>query len=107
MVQALDKGARSYYEFSVKLGEMNRQILQDHRSMLSLVEAKRDHIHLEDNRLLFDSTEDLAEMNRIAGEIKALTTSINDFVYQHRQSGFLHDIDFHDGVKAAGEEARQ
>jgi hypothetical protein len=107
LVQEMDKGSRSYYEFNMKLGEMNRQLLQDHRSMLSLVEARRDHIHLEGDHLLFDSTEDLAEMNRIEGEIKTLVTSINDFVYQHRQRGILHDIDFHDGVKPAGEEVGQ
>jgi hypothetical protein len=86
---------------------MNRQLLQNHRSMLSLIEARRDHIRLEDDRLLFESTDDLAEMNRIMGDIKALIASTNDFVYQYRQRGILHDIDFHDGVKPAGEEVGQ
>ena len=104
VVQQMDKGSRRYYDFSMKLGEMIRQALQDHRSMLSLVEARRDHIRLEGDHLLFDSTEDLAEMNRIEGEIKTLGTSINDFVDQDRQKGLLHDIDFHDGVKPAGDE---
>lgn len=107
LVQNMDKGSRSNYEFIIKLGEMNRQELQEYRTMLSLVEAKRDHIQLENDHLLFDSTEDLAEMQRIQGEIKALSTSINDFIYQHRQKGIFHDIDLHDGVKPAGEEARQ
>jgi hypothetical protein len=104
VVQQMDKSSRRYYDFSMKLGEMIRQALQDYRSMLSLVEARRDHIRLEGDHLLFDSTEDLAEMNRIEGEIKTLGTSINDFVYQYRQKGLLHDIDFHDGVKPAGDE---
>jgi hypothetical protein len=107
LVQQMDNGSRGFYEFHLKLGEMNRQGLQDYRNMLSLVEARRDHIHLRDDRLLFDSEEDLAEMKRIEGEIKALTTSINDFIYQHRQKGIYHDIDLHDGVKAADEETRQ
>jgi hypothetical protein len=107
LVLEMDKGSRSYYEFNMKLGEMNRQLLQNHRSMLSLIEARRDHIHLEDDRLLFESTDDLAEMNRIMGDIKALIASTNDFVYQYRQRGILHDIDFHDGVKPAGEEVGQ
>jgi hypothetical protein len=106
LAQEMDKGSRGYYEFNMKLGEMNRQALQEYRTMLSLVEARRDHIHLGDDRLLFDSTDDLAEMERIEGEIKALGTSINDFIYQHRQKSIYHDIDLHDGVKAAGEEPR-
>jgi hypothetical protein len=105
LAQELETGSRSYYEFHMKLGEMNRQMLQDHRNLLNLVEAKRDHIHLQDDRLMFDSEDDLAEMNRIVGEIQALSTSINDTVYRHRQSGLLHDIDMHDGVKADGEAA--
>jgi hypothetical protein len=102
LVQDLNKGSRTYYEFHMQLGEMNRQMLAHHRSLLSLVEAKRDHIHLQDDRLMFDSADDLAEMNRIVADIQALSTSINDVVYRHRQAGLLHDIDMHDGVKAAG-----
>jgi hypothetical protein len=107
VVQEMDKGAHSRYEMNMKLGEMIRQTLQNYRNMLSLVEARRDHIHLEDDHLLFDSTEDLAEMNHIEGDIKAQVRSINDFVYQHRQKGIFHDIDFRDGVKPAGEAVGQ
>jgi hypothetical protein len=105
LAQEMDKGSRGYYDFNIKLGEMNRETLQGYRTLLNLVEARRDHIHLGDDRLLFDSQEDLAEMTRIEGDIKALGTSINDFIYRHRQQSIYHDIDFHDGVKAAGETA--
>ena len=54
-----------------------------------------------------DSLTDLAEMDRIEGEIKAQLRSINAFVYQHRQKGMYHDIDLHDGVKAAEEDSGQ
>lgn len=105
LMQEVEKGSRTYYEFHMKLGEMNRQALQNYRNLLGLVEAKRDHIHLGDDRLLFDSDEDLAEMKRIEGEIDAQNKAINDFLYQQRQKGIYRDIDMHDGVKAAGETA--
>jgi hypothetical protein len=103
LAQEMEKSSRDYYDFNTKLGEMNRQALQNYRNLLALVEAKRDHIHLGDDRLLFDTQEDLAEMQRIEGDIKAQTASINDFVYQHRQKGVYRDIDMHDGVKAPGQ----
>jgi hypothetical protein len=105
LAQEMANGARGFYEFHLKLGEMNRQALQNYRNLINLVEAKRDHIHLGDNQLLFDSQEDLAEMRRIEGDIRTQSTAINDLVYQHRQKGIFHDIDMHDGVKAAGETA--
>lgn len=96
----LDAASRKYYDFNVKLGEMNRQTLQDYRNLVALVEARREHIQLENGRLLFDNRDDLAEMDRILAAIKAADKSINDFVYQTRQSGAFHDIDLRDGITA-------
>jgi hypothetical protein len=99
-IKGLDRGARGYYDFTLKHGEMNRQALEVQRRAVSLVEARRATIHLKDERMLFEEQSDLDEYNRMVNEMGALEKSINDLIYQQRQKTPLRNIDFRDGITA-------
>lgn len=98
--EKLDRSARNFYDFSVKYGEINRQLLEARRRFVSLIEARRATAHLDGDRILFESDEDVAEAHRDADEMAALSRTLNEFVYQQRQKSLLHDIDLHDGITA-------
>ena len=100
MAGQLDKQARAFYDFSLKYGELSRQLLEAQRRMVSLVEARRATIHLEGDTMLFESNEDVVEANRASDEMTALAKALNDLVYQQRQKGVLRGIDLHDGITA-------
>jgi hypothetical protein len=89
-----------------KLGRLHRQLLDDQRRLVSMMEARREHVHTEDGQLVFDSDEDVAQVNRIVDDIVAHGAAINDFVNQVRQdSVLLRGVDLHDGASATAKPA--
>ncbi|MEW6022448.1 MAG: hypothetical protein AB1807_09925 [Pseudomonadota bacterium] len=100
MAAQLDKQARAFYDFSLKYGELSRQLLEAQRRLVSLVEARRATIQLEGDAMMFESNEDVVEANRAGDEIATLVKAVNDLVYQERQKSVLRGIDLHDNVTA-------
>jgi DNA-binding transcriptional ArsR family regulator len=100
IADTLDKKSREYYDYLQKLGALNRQTLEAQRRLLSLVEAQRSHIQLQDGAVGVDDDAVLAELNRIVEAVAASETATNDFIYQTRQGGPLRDMDLHDGITA-------
>lgn len=100
MAAELDKHARAFYDFSLKYGELSRQLLEAQQRLVSLVDARRATIVLEGDAMMFESNEDVVEANRASDEMTALAKAINDLVYQQRQKGVLRGIDLHDGITA-------
>lgn len=100
MAAELDKKAREFYDFSLKYGELSRQLLETQRRLVSLVEARRATIQMEGDALMFESNEDVIEANRAGGEIASLVKAVNDLVYQERQKSVLRGLDLHDGITA-------
>jgi len=100
MAAELDKKAREFYDFSLKYGELSRQLLEAQRRLVSLVEARRATIQMEGDALMFESNEDVIEANRAGGEIASLVKAVNDLVYQERQKSVLRGLDLHDGITA-------
>jgi len=69
--------------------------------LVNMMESRREHIHLEEGQLEFDSDEDVEQVNRILDDIVTHGEAINAFLYQLRQSSvLLHDVDLRDGVAA-------
>jgi len=84
-----------------ELSQLHRQLLNDQRRLVSMLEARREYIHFEDGQLVFDSDEDIVQVNSIIDDIITRGEAINAFLYQLRQSSvLLRDIDLHDGVIA-------
>ena len=100
VLQAIESKTKETYDFMLKRGEIERQAFEAQRRLLSVVEAKRSHIHLQDGKLQFDDEDALAEYNRTVVEIAAFAKSLNDFIYQERQKSQLRNVDLHDGITA-------
>lgn len=84
-----------------KLSQLHRQLLNDQRRLVNMMEARREHVHLEDGQLAFASDEDVAQVNRIVDDIVTHGEAINAFLYQLRQNSvLLRGVDLHDGVTA-------
>lgn len=81
------------------LGQMHRQLLIDQRRLVSAMETRRERVQIQDGQPVFDSDDDVAEVNRVVDDIVAHTEAINDFLRQGRaQSPLLRGIDLHDGI---------
>lgn len=94
------------HERAHKLNRLHRQLLDDQRRLVSTIEARRDHVHIEDEQLVIDSDEDAAQVNGIVDDIVTHGDAINDFIHQVRQdSPLLRGIDLKDGITTDGKPA--
>lgn len=94
------------HERSQELGRLHRQLLDDQRRLVNMMEARRAYVHIEDGQLVFDSDEDVAQINRIVDDIVTHGDAINDFVYQVRENSvLLRGIDLRDDVSATAKPA--
>lgn len=91
-LKQLEQAARAHSERNIQYGQLTRQILQDQRNLVSLIEARRKHFHLEDDQLAVDDDGDLAKLNQIAGDLEAHVKAANDFLNQARQNSALRDV---------------
>jgi len=97
----IEQGSLIVHEHAQKLNRLNRQLLDDQRHLVSMMETRREHVHIEDGQLVFDSDEDVAQVNRIVDDIVKHGNAINDFLYQTRQdSVLLRGIDLGDHLSA-------
>lgn len=95
----MEQASVTVHERAQELSGLNRQLLDAQRRLVSMMEARREHVRIEDGQLTFDSDEDVAQVNRIVDDIEVHGNAINDFVHQVRQdSVLLRGIDLRDGV---------
>lgn len=101
VLKQMEEASLTVNKHAQKLSELHRQLLNDQRRLVNLMEARREHVHLEDGQLAFDSDEDVAQVNRIVDDIVTHGEAINAFLYQVRQNSvLLRGVDLHDGVTA-------
>ena len=102
----MEQDSLAAHQRAQKLSRLHRQLLGDQRRLVSMMEARHEHVHIEDGQLVFDSDEDVAQVNRIVDDIVTHGAAINDFVYQVRQdSVLLRGVDLHDDVSATAKPA--
>jgi hypothetical protein len=99
LLKQIERASLEVHERAQKLGRLHRQFLEDQTRLVSAIEVRREHIHLEDGQLAFDSDDDAVQVNHIVDDIVTHGDAINDFLRQVRQdSPLLRGIDFRDGA---------
>jgi hypothetical protein len=97
----MEQASLAVHERARKLSQLHRQLLGDQRRLVSMMEARREHVRIEDGQLMFDTDDDVEQVNRIVDDIVAHGEEINDFVHQVREdSPLLRGVDLHDDVSA-------
>lgn len=99
LLKQMEEASLTVHKRARELSQLQRQLLNDQRRLVSMMEARREHVHLEDGQLAFDTDEDVAQINRIVDDIVTHGEAINAFLYQQRQNSvLLRGVDLHDGV---------
>jgi hypothetical protein len=97
----MEQASLAVHERARKLSQLHRQLLDDQRRLVSVMEARREHVRIEDGQLTFDTDEDVVQVNRVVDDIVAHGQAINDFLYQVRDnSPLLRGVDLHDNVSS-------
>lgn len=101
LLKKMEEASLAVNKRALELSQLHRKVLNDQRRLVNMMESRREHIHLEEGQLEFDSDEDVEQVNRILDDIVTHGEAINAFLYQLRQSSvLLHDVDLRDGVAA-------
>jgi hypothetical protein len=106
LLKQMEEASLTVNKRAQELIQLHHQLLNDQRRLVNMMEARREHVHLEDGQLAFDSDEDVAQVNRIVDDIVTHGEAINAFLYQLRQNSvLLRGVDLHDGVTAPAKPA--
>jgi len=99
--EQLEQVSQAAHERARKLSQLHHQLLDDQRRLVSMMEARREHVRIEDGQLTFDTDDDVVQVNRLVDDIVAHGQAINDFLYQVRDNNpLLRGVDLHDDVSA-------